>query len=927
VDLTPGANGAKCGCRRFWSRFAAGRAYTEALGTDQSVWCMCSHHACYHDDAHLSPQVGEIAGQENEKPKVSREPLSPVVQDLSFRMPSAVQPSMDFTSLNAAMSFSVDKDVEDITTRLAEQASPRPDGSLPDTLSWGEFLNSQPGVPTTLPPIPPQCLMPSQPSSTTSSSQARYLRPFAGRGLQTLSGVAASRNRALLKDVAMDPGSSIVHVPSVPALAHGSPAATVRGARISDTPRPQSKAASDRLALVPLSSPSREPLQHLTDAVQGHEQRLDRLENVSFSAPEHDECNEKHDQVDLRITELEVRVDEVEKFMNDTSSHGTARQLVRRDAFEESTSSAISVSSHATARAPDSVEMQSQIQSLQSEITQLRSLLPSVNNPWEVEVVFLPFPLKRSWLEMNEFKADDTIAADEWTQLPNTNSSSTLRAQSPSFGEWADFDHDYEWLLPKACRAQSVTDRRLRSRGLVQTISVKGADARSVQIAMSLAFGDLLREINPSPASFARQRADTRFSHFLGLQQPWVPLRKIHKDSRLRFLTPAEMITPAVWDVNFLNSVVMRSCEPRLFVTHPQAYLQNFYAYENGWTWQRIRELRRVYPDSQPSQEVPEADALEEYWAWHDPLDEPPSMQTSLSLRQTRTRVSVSPSQQYFTSTQFPHRASSPMIMRGKSPLKERRSPKPLYIRTTSLPPSAPPPFSPSQSRRRVVSYGQDRKLSPHIRSSSSVLAAALKRRRTRSPSRPRNTPHWSTASPSPLPPGVPGDERNGVARGTTPFFYATPYSNAPYMETRPSNGGVEGRFVADDASDEASEGEDNHAMPDQGESTDAYNDDESVVSMEILTHPARGPDNESQHSQQWQLPEDEPWPGIEDQDRMSDGENVDPLSNPVDGQSDASSQPSEYPSTQQAWRLPASDGGAGFHIHEDDDGMRTQSH
>jgi hypothetical protein len=81
-------------------------------------------------------------------------------------------------------------------------------------------------------------------------------------------------------------------------------------------------------------------------------------------------------------------------------------------------------------------------------------------------------------------------------------------------------------------------------------------------------------------------------------------------------------------------------------------------------------------------------------------------------------------------------------------------------------------------------------------------------------------------------------------------------------------------------------------------------------------------------------LPEDEPWPGIED--HMSNGENVDPLSteidiaDEVDEQSNVSSQPSEYPSTQRAWhkdenqRRESSLGedldDVEFEIHEDGD-------
>ncbi|KAJ9141669.1 hypothetical protein NKR23_g7683 [Pleurostoma richardsiae] len=68
-------------------------------------------------------------------------------------------------------------------------------------------------------------------------------------------------------------------------------------------------------------------------------------------------------------------------------------------------------------------------------------------------------------------------------------------------------------------------------------------------------------------------------------------------------------------------------------------------------------------------------------------------------------------------------------------------------------------------------------------------------------------------------------------------------------------------------------------------------------------------------------LPEDEPWPGIEDD--MSDGENMDPLDTDMDG-SDSGSEPSEYPSTQRAWHVVDDDNmddpgsNTGFKIHED---------
>ena len=68
IDLN-GANGQKCGCRRFWSRatsarFSAGSptGYSQAFppgdaspSADSVAFCMCSHHACYHDDIREAP--------------------------------------------------------------------------------------------------------------------------------------------------------------------------------------------------------------------------------------------------------------------------------------------------------------------------------------------------------------------------------------------------------------------------------------------------------------------------------------------------------------------------------------------------------------------------------------------------------------------------------------------------------------------------------------------------------------------------------------------------------------------------------------------------------------------------------------------------------------------------------------------------------
>lgn len=235
----------------------------------------------------------------------------------------------------------------------------------------------------------------------------------------------------------------------------------------------------------------------------------------------------------------------------------------------------------------------------------------------------------------------------------------------------------------------------------------------------------------------------------------------------------------------------MRPAEPRLFITHPDDYLQDLLAYETGWTWQRVREMTRVYPDVTESHEVPEADALEECWAWSEQLDEAPSAHTSKSLTHELQRVCLVPSH----SAQSCRMSASPVVMRGSSPLLSRRrsSVTTPQVHDTSVPIAAPARHSsPAAARLRVVSLGQSRRPSPSLRVASQ--ARVLKRRRTRSLSHQRFTPRW-TASLSSVP--LAFSDRH-AARGTTPFAYVTPYSNTPLQEIRTVRGSSVARTVAE---------------------------------------------------------------------------------------------------------------------------------
>ncbi|KAI9900421.1 hypothetical protein N3K66_004683 [Trichothecium roseum] len=884
VDLGPGANGARCGCRRFWTRSAVGSPTVDGAG-----WCMCNHHACFHDhgDQEEASPDGRTHGQENERPKTGREPLSPMMA-LYSRSPTPIpgQPMPSFVKddglsfLNWSPGPAFDEAIP------APAPATQPHGSLPDTLPWDPSYQTHPNT-DRLPPYS-QGLV-SQTASTTSSVQARYMRPFGGKGLNTLASAKPQapsplRTGQLLRPQDREADSFVLVSQDRTSL--GQQSATQQEPRV----------------MTMENAVTRESFKNLTDTVSGHEQRLDRLETVSFSAPGHEDCHEKHDHIDLRVTDLETRIEEVEK-------------LGKTDRNDEvATQSIASFSTSGTGRVIHSQELVSQIQSLQAQVATLQSAIPAYNHAWEVEVVFLPFPLKRVWQGINNFKLEPNMGSDDWTQLPMTYSTTTLRSQSPFMGDWASPDHDAEWLMPRACGDKSVTDKRLRSRGLVKTVSVTGPDARSVQLAMHAAFGSVLREMGLEARPQPQHQPDPRLSRFLGLQSSWVPLRKIHKDSRLRFLSPGEMLSPAMWDIQFLNSIMMRSSEPRLFVTHPNAYLQDMQAYETGWTWQKLREMPRVYPDVPDvteSQAIPEGDALEECWAWAENLDESPHANTSMNLRQQRFR-SASPHPQITTTTSKAWRSSSPTIAAGHQPpiLKGRRGSRPPHIRTDSISSALPVAYSPAVGRHRVSSNGQSRRSSPAPKNISQY--AVIKRRRTRSPSHARFTPRW-TASPSPMPMGA--GERHTV-RGTTPFAYATPYSNdpGPLQDVRSLREGSAAPMMYEYHSKDDDEMNDSYyedVEVYESTSEEGQEDRTSIRDVQNVTHvqphPARGP----HHAQ---LPEDEPWPGIEDQEQLSDGENIDPSSLPTDQQSNASSQPSEYPSTQRRWPNVE----AGFSIHED---------
>lgn len=885
--------------------------------------------------------------------------MSPVLDLISAKEASAMLGS-ELLSFDGASPLSfLQKPIDEHFNSLGAVPTPQQaSGSMPDTLAWADPVRyTQPESPVILPSIPPQNLL-SQTTSSNSSVHAKYLRPFAGKGLHTL-----SSNNSFIA-----PLQSIVH-PSLPETLLQQKIESVEEsfafvtADEESTPRPDTAttqiepravaAAAAAAAAASSEAISTETLKNLTDMVGGHSERLDRLETASLSDYDHEECSDNYELMDLRVIELENKMEDIEnRVLDNDSTNGHPDDAT-------TPSEDVSTTSSAANRLNYSQEVHSHLQSLQAQVDQLQSVIPSWNHAWEVEVVFMPFPLGRLWQPIHQFKADLHFDnEDDWTQLPMTLSTSRSRDQSPSLEDWPAHNREVEWLLPRACSHKGVADWRLRSRGLVKKIVVKDPDARSVSIAMLTAFGNVFRDVK----MFARpQSPHSKASKYMGLQSPWVPLRKIHKDSRLRFLGPEEMLTPALWDVQFLNSVMMRSSEPRLFVTHPDAYLQTHEAYESSWTWTRLREMSPVYDvtesqeaDVTESQETPEVNRLEDCWAWNEQLDGPLATQVP-----SKKEVSISPSVEGFPTSRLWSEPTSATIHRHSVVTWSKES-VPPFPRTPSAPIHAMTRQTTSGAvpKRQLSSRGQSRRSSPAFQ--SLPQAGVTKKRQTRDLSGyARHTPRL-TESPSPAPlthfdrqrsqSATPG---RGITpgRGTTPGDYATPHSNVPLQELQMEREITYSREMSVDIANVGYENESvdsPNVMSEDDEScsnerSDGGEQEEEKENTSTINAPlgSRLPAS-SQSALQSSSPPQQPrhlsrgefWPGLQDQggaedegsdnhpnmeniapptngqpiddNHHSDGENIDPNLMDVEHESNNSG-PSEYPSTPRGWQTQAS--------------------
>ena len=574
---------------------------------------------------------------------------------------------------------------------------------------------------------------------------------------------------------------------------HLQPGQLTTGSRREGAVSPVQPSSLRREAAVPVpvmqttgTQTSRLEIQNL---MQSYGRRLDLLESLSFSHVPVEELQERFELFDGRILDLEqFRADHEREH-----EHAASPEPVPPPASKKrhkipiemgSFSSDVSFDSNAAAHT-EAVVMATlatnsithpRLEALETRVTDIENAAgPSFARPWRVEVVLLPWGdhLRGIWFSANEATQrsmkSSTQLSDEWSGAQSATklsfkSQDTAAWTTESIQAWAN--DTQEWLSPKACGPSGTVFQRLESRGLVRMVELKASDSRHLLNTLKAAFGALL----PNTDEVMNDA-----SQYQALSEDFVPLRKVRKSSRLRFLDRAEMITSATWTAEFLDSSVFMKVsdgQRRLYITTPDAYLQTA---EQAWTWPQLRQLpmHGASIDEQTAEAT--GNVIEACWSYNEHLDHAPSAQSSFVSHGS------------FLSTRTPDAPDSneaeEIQLASSKPEAQRH-----HRRTISLPSSASAALAPMLAlpKRRVASF-ETAGMVPITSDDHGLEVQAKRRRISISPEAERRgvnfTPRWSREPPSPFTSEVPsqGASSRHMQRGTTPFAYATPHSNTQY--------------------------------------------------------------------------------------------------------------------------------------------------
>ncbi|KAH6644037.1 hypothetical protein C7974DRAFT_13024 [Boeremia exigua] len=604
----------------------------------------------------------------------------------------------------------------------------------------------------------------------------------------------------------------------------------------------------------------------------GH--RLEVLEGGSFNYVQPEDLHQTLEMYDDRLVTIEYRMDEHEKMHQALDADGSSVSYSRRridngtGSFNSSCSMQSTTTSALVLAAMDRKNKEAELGEIKDRLEVLESAaVPTTLNPWEVEVVLLPWgrDLRGIWFSPDQPMHDSskiTQDSEEWTQARNQKPAQVLQSlrdtdssphpgargifsdtesgwSSQAISDWASGSTD-DWLYPKASGANNLVYKRLFSRGFVRNVTLHSANARDIQATLSHAFSDVMEWLQ-----FTDRDEDQMVATHPALRAAFIPLRKVMKESKLRFLTPSEMSSSALWSAQFLAAgVVMRVSggKRRLYVTQREAYVQRSDEMGSSWTWQELRQLPRHQPGKDENMEgtdeqgppVPEADAKEACWQFNAAYDAPPiSVQSSFSSHQS-LELSMRPADRQWRRSLTPSSILKNRQQRPLSPLSLFQPQRPRSLGRTA---STSVLEAPGSSKRRLVSPSKHPASQPLHMEDLGVPLARLKRRRITGSSSPREevpapemgpvtiwnpTPRRSREPPSPhfTHPALPRSSsdvtsrpsQRSVTRTSNPaaFAYATPASG-PFLGGPAFGGYNQGGDTEpdDDSAEENDDGED----------------------------------------------------------------------------------------------------------------------
>ena len=832
-ELSSGARAPVCGCKRFWLSGNTPGAQ------DQKDFCFCGHHACFH---HWGSQQ-------------SRAPSQPTVSAVQAEAAQHVRGRNTPDGYYAVH-------------QAGAGASPRPSAGLgihADFPSQSRSINTRvwdalngfareqdDGAASVTTSKLPSTAVPSINGDAIPSYQQRPMGPPLNIPSLSLARAGFDGDMGSATEVATP---SVAGTPDMRAFAPTNFQSRFLPSQLpAALPVPQASPTPQQQNPNAFQATNQALSRDVENILQSYGRRLDVLESQSFSHVPVEEVQDKFEHYDDRLLDFEQwrserdRERELEQAKPSQDSPKASSSKLRRLLPNESTSfsssgsfdsvAAMHTEAAVLATVATNLELEPRFEALETRVQDLENAaMPSFTRPWEVQVVLLPWgsELRGIWFTSSEAtqQSQRSMLQDseaEWTgprPVPKASfqSSASTAWTTESIEAWAEEAQD--WLSPKACGPSGDVFQRLASRGLVRDLTFTGSGSKHIWDTINSAFLKVL----PSDAPVESEMTD----QYQGLRVPFIPLRKVRKSTRLRFLSSAEMITSAAWTADFLESSALMKVndgQRRLYITTPHAYLQTG---SEGWTWKSLQSLAvRDGRGEVQTHRIRRNVAIEACWSYNDRLDYVPSLHSSFGSHVSR-KSHQDPAEQ----KKIHHQPMSPLSSEVRT----------LRQRTISLPGSEP---APAAIKRRVASFGTSDAGPP---SSDAANVSSNKRPRLSvSPEAERRgvgfTPRLSREPPSPFhsdihmidsrSPGVMSSSR-AMPRGTTPFAYATPHSNSNCVGVAELLGcgdgdtelGTDLAGATSDHGDEEWQGVGDVPEAEQDDIVDEVDDDESIISDE----------------------------------------------------------------------------------------------